>query len=153
MWRLLFGAMTAFALLSSTGAAAQQKPRLQILVEDLFDDAAFCGIDRALIESTSALTLRDSGVIVAAQSNPYLYVRVNGTRLSAGGCAFNLHVSVRATSPPPSSGGAFTVRRGASKRILCENGVFGVSPRAEIPAHLDQGLEHAIKLCLGELAY
>src|SRR5712691_10794799 len=103
----LFARVLAGILIWSVSAGAQQKPSVQIVVEQLGQDATVCGIDRSSIESITALTLRNNGIQGgASRSNPYLYIQatVGATRNlnnNVTGCVAHAVAEMRFLGPAP----------------------------------------------------
>ena len=155
MKRLMLYILTGTLLLWSFSSGAQQRPAVKIVIEDLDQDAATCGILKSSLESIAALTLRNNGIqVVETLTNPYFYVRATMQPISQGnqfvGCAAYLGVSLVASVPAPT--GRFKPRRWVGAQ-LCENSqiLSGAPPR--FSRSMENSLEQIIKFCLGSLDY
>lgn len=153
--------LLALALLWNPTAEAQQRPRLAVLVQQLDEEAARCGIYTSSIESIAALTLRNNGILAdTGITNPALYVlttvyAAQDTRGVVRRCVFGLMVSVRGFRSSDSARapiGGFN-SRGRTFSVLCEHGGTFVSSQSDAGTFLAQHLENNIKLCLGDLEY
>jgi hypothetical protein len=155
MRRLICGVMLTATLLWSVSSGAQQRPTLKVVIEELDQDAATCGINSSSIESITALTLRNNGIQVVASSSPYLYVQLTIIPMRNNniliGCANNVTVAVRATGPAPL--GRFKPRKGYVATSLCESGAIISGSVSSFSKQTNDTLEQHIKICLGELDY
>lgn len=155
MRRLIFGAMLTATLLWSVASSAQERPTLQVLIEDLDQEAAACGIDQRSLESIAALTLRNNGIQVVASTIPYLYVQltviaIRNTANNVIGCANNVMITVRALGPAPL--GRFKPRKWVGTNLCMSSAVIS-GPVSDFSKRTNDMLEQHIKICLGELDY
>ena len=155
--KLLVGVL-AVLLLWSVPAGAQQKPGLHVIVEELSQDASTCGIGQSSIESIAALTLRNNGIHVVANSNPYFYVQATVMAVqSASGrilrCDTNIYVTVQGISSAQGAMGGFKSRQGYGKIVFCSSSGLSSDSVSEAGHYVLISLENHIKLCLGELEY
>lgn len=164
MRKKILGGMLTIALLWNVSAEAQQKPRIQILVEELEQGpvtqaSARCGITRSSLESIAALTLRNNGVLVTTDKtdkrNAYLYVSVLTLKPTTRSCVFATEVAVQGFSASDVAQqpiGGFKARR-LSRTVLCDEHRIDMAPESEAGASLLRNVETMIKLCLGALEY
>ena len=156
--------LLALALLWNVATQAQQKPRIQIVVEEpgqgpAPQSAARCGITRSSLESIAALTLRNNGILAttdkAEVDKPYLYVVVMNLQPTTGICVFATEVSVQgfsASNVARQAIGGFKARR-LSHTVLCQEHRIDSAPVAAAGTIVQKHLEGMIKLCLGALEY
>ena len=149
------GVLVGF-LLWSVSPGAQQRPTLQIVVDNLSQDAAPCGIDKSSLESIASLTLRNNGVQgTASETNPILYIQPSiQTEMYGGraiGCSAALLVQILFIGPAPTS--KFKAKRSVVFYELCKSGEYAAGPIASFSKQISDALEQEIKLCLGKLDY
>jgi hypothetical protein len=147
--------LVAIGLLSGT-VGAQQKPSLQVLVEELDPDARICGLSKSSIEPIAMLTLRNNGIHVVPMSNPFLYVHATVLVMRRGseviGCAVSSRVDVRALLPQKRLSGVKS-RGSMAATVLCETSSLMSGPSSGMESQYFNSLEQDIKLCLGKLDY
>jgi hypothetical protein len=156
--RKLFVRVLTGTLIWSVSAGAQQRPNVEIVVEELNRWAAVCGIDKSSIKSIAALTLRNNGINGgASNSDPYLYIRtmvhaIHTLSNNVTACVVYAEVHLRSFAPAPAT--RFKVRgQKAVSTILCESGGIDSGPISSISRQLNDSLEQYVKLCLGQLDY
>jgi hypothetical protein len=134
-------------------SAAQQKPELQVVVEDLDPVAATCGITMDLVRSSVVLTLRQNGIEVATgRTAPLLLVGASILHLPGpSACVAVISVQVSAFQAP--------VQRGRFRAIepedvaLCRSGYVFVSNKSSFPKNFSEEIEALTKICLSKLKY
>jgi hypothetical protein len=153
-------AVLAVALLWSRPSSAQEKPGLEVIIEDLNEHATPCGISKLSMESVASLTLRNNGIRVAHQfTNPHLYLLATPMAMVTKGdkpvgCAAFLRVSVRGyltESALPSLGGFRA--RSLPLVELCSSGLLLTGPESTFGTRFTDALERQVKSCLGQLEY
>jgi len=149
--------LVATLLVASTDALAQQqRPQLRVLVEDLDEVAAKCGVSKSQLESIATLTLRNNGIqVVNETTNPFLAVVTTFIPTAARGCAFYTRVSVQGLSQSDIAKGPIGVfkARSRSHTVLCEQSALRIGPKVGIMGDMTEELENNIKQCLGQLDY
>lgn len=145
-----------FLALFASGALAQDKPAVRIVIEGLTKEAAACGLGTPAIEAVATRTLKSHGIAVSKDSAaPYLYLNINAYRVMQGadvvGCTTRIGVSVRAAA------GEGTVRgfkpKGEAYVVVCEAGRLLSGAQREIVAAVTRAFEQDIKGCLSQLSY
>jgi len=133
---------------------AQERPTLQVLVEEPDEDARACGINKSTLESLAFLTLRNNGVQPIDQyGEVYLYIAVTVIRLGTELCIASDKAEVFTFVPlSESSAGGFKGRRRAEKQLCNSSGVIS-GRRGTFTTELSNSVEQRIKVCLGKLEY
>ena len=153
-------AVLAVAFLWSSPSRAQEKPGLEVIIENLNDHATPCGISKLSMESVAALTLRNNGIRLMHQfTNPHLYLLATPVAMVTKGdkpvgCAVFLRVTVRgyvADSSLPSLGGFKA--RSLPVVELCSSGLLLTGPESTFGTRFTDALERQIRACLGQLEY
>ena len=155
MSNLRRGVVTALILCAAVlgPATAQDKPRLQILVESPGSDVGKCGLTKAGMESTAILTLRNNGILTAPRTAPILYVNIKMIFFEIRRlCVGSVRVAVQSLGERKV--GAFTVRQGEypTNRLCSESGLRS-SPSDEAERDFSEAIEQHIKGCLSQLEY
>ena len=153
MRKLILGVILATTILWTGSSAAQERPKLGILIESLSEGAATCGINKSSLELIAALTLRNNGVQVEPKpGNPYLYVQVSTLATPSGVCFTNTTVFINFLESAPT--GRFKPKGGGRVTAnLCMQGAQDFSPASSHSKIINDTLEQGIKLCLGALDY
>ena len=154
--RLLIG--LALGLWLSHGAA-QERPGLRILIENLPSDAEKCGVQKSSMESIARLTLRSNQI----DSFPpdyrerrlnILYIALNILAIDNINCVFHLSVRVHGNSSVDFSMEKLYGFASAQRRtVLCENSITGIFGKAALVKTIHDDIEQLTKLCLGEMQY
>jgi hypothetical protein len=148
----------AVAITWSGFASAQQKPAVQVLIEDLNQYAAGCGINKYSLESIAALTLRNNGMQVVENSTVYLFIRAGVVPALTGGninvgCFVSHSVRMIIMSPLTQPVGGIKPRNALSIVSLCEESGNLIGTQSNLLTLVIAALENDIKLCLGQLDY
>lgn len=150
-----FAAAISAACLFGHTIHAQGRPELQVVVEDMGAASERCGLAKTSLESIAALTLRNNGVRVGTNTNPFVYVMVNPMVVGMGnrelGCAIHVDVSVRAFIFDES------VRNGIGSKnkyiTYCSSGQIMTSTMVGTAGLVENAIERLTKICLGQLTY
>jgi len=164
MRRLILGLTLAFALLWNVNADAQQKPRIEVVVEELEQGpspqaATRCGITKSSLESIAVLTLRNNGILASTDRRdvnfPYLYVSVMTLQPTTDNCVFSTEITVQGFSAlDVARQGIRGIKpRQVSFTVLCNEQRMDMAPTSLAGKHLLGLVETMIKLCLGKLEY
>jgi len=149
-FRWLLAALVLGGGLHVDPAEAQDRPRLQILIENLNEDAAKCGVTETSLDSEAALVLRNNGILTTEDSNPYLYLNVTVVLTGSGICAVNTSAQLK-TGGQRVQAGAFRTRPNRfASLVFCDDGVLQTWPRG---GRGKPNVELVIKTCLGKLEY
>lgn len=147
-------ALLALLLPFATGAHAQGRPELSVVVENLTDSASDCGLSEALFGFTAERTLRDAKIRVVDRSNPFLYIAPNVLRHSSGTCSVALSVSIEATVNAQPMGG-FKPKEESSNQVYCRVstlGAYGQDNRVAVENLLEM-LQTNVRRCLASLDF
>ncbi len=80
---------------SASEAAAQKRPSLQIVLEEVSESGRKCGISKDQLRATATLSLRNSRISIVESTNPYFYVNVNvlySEKMAS--CIYNARVQI-----------------------------------------------------------
>jgi len=143
-----FGLLLLLAASLECGAA-----ELQILVEELHDDAARCDVTESTLESRARLTLRAAGIKTASSAKEVLYINANVMQLSGQLCVAALTIAVVDPYPVPSNakfkpaGRSLLLAPVCQSRSLLSHRMYGFSDEVM------KRVEEKIKDCLGQMDY
>ena len=158
-------AALAMLILNDFVAADNETPSLQIVVSPIRDDAIECGINGSSIEDVAALTLRNNGIDVIANSggnkdahvvvehNPVLVISANVLR-PPGNCIANLVIEIKeAVAPEHEHTGRFSPRDGGVWAVLCSSGTLMTVPAENASQHFYRNVAANVRGCLRQLKY
>ena len=147
-------ALLALLLSFAHGARAQEQAELSIVVENLTESAAACGLSEALFGFAAERTLRDRKIRVVSRSNPFVYIAPNVLRHSSGTCSVALAVSIEATVNAQPMGG-FKPKEETTNQVYCRVsslGAYGQDNRVAVENLLEM-LDNNLRRCLSSLDF
>lgn len=154
MMVMAFGGLAMFA----GDAAAQKKPSLQILVEDLDVEASRkCGVTKDSLRAPAVLILRQNRIDVASGridvpsgAGPWLYIHPT-IIISGASCIHSLRVAILTGQEPKDRNG---FRANSFESVaLCSSGGAGINPASATPKKMTELIELYLKECLAEVSY
>lgn len=139
-------------LLSSAGVSAA---KLNVVVENLDENAQRCGLSSDALTSRARLALRAGKVDVASSAIGYLYVRVTA-QFGSSGCTADVSVAIKQPAMLASNAefrSADGTRGGFIMAEVCKEANLLAGPRSTFSNQIEVEVEQEVRNCLGSLEY
>jgi len=149
---MLLRLLLVFWLLASAGVSAA---KLNVIVENLDENAQRCGLSSDALTSRARLALRAGRVDAASSAIGYLYIRVT-TQFGSSGCTADVSVAIKEPAMLASDAefrSADGTRGGFIMAEVCKEGNLLSGPRSTFSKQIEDEVEQEAKNCLGSLDY
>ena len=144
--------LLVFWMLASAGVSAA---KLNVVVENLDENAQRCGLSSDALASRARLALRAGRVDAASSAIGYLYIRVT-TQFGSSGCTADVSVAVKQPAMLASNAefrSADGTRGGFIWAEVCKEGNLLAGPPSTFSNQIEVEVEQEAKNCLGSLDY
>lgn len=139
----------------SISASAQTKPKMDILVESLNNDATQCNIYKSDFITSAILIMRNNGIIYEKDNTflaPFLYISPNILHLkSENRCLYGLNIQIQVLGMPMNRFGFST--RTMEDIVICRKSMSGISNQINASTSIINEFERMFKQCLSQIDY